>query len=108
MFASYSHTLPNAFKTHPPPTHTQPFTWPYSNITAIDLSPIIVNAMQQYHRRDEGLTFTVADARNMEGFPSNQFDLIYDKGCFDAIFCSLNYVDDARRYAKVRDLCACV
>ena len=75
----------------------------YANITNVDLSSVVISAMNQrcadtrehmecnaYIAYDGLLKFvvTVMDARHMEYIPDNCFNLIIDKGLIDAVFCS--------------------
>jgi hypothetical protein len=37
--------------------------------------------------KTSGVTYLCADVRNMADLPAGSFDYIFDKGCFDCLFC---------------------
>lgn len=60
----------------------------YTNITNIDISEVVIEKMKAiYCEKLPLMTWTVADATNMPEFADDQFDLVIDKGTFDALVC---------------------
>lgn len=58
----------------------------YKRITNIDISAVAVNAMRTRNLDARpGMTWLVADATNLVAFPTSHFDVVLDKGTFDAV-----------------------
>lgn len=72
----------------------------YREITAIDISPTIVTAMQTKYKGYAGVEFFVMDARELHAFPDGSFSLVLDKGCCDSMFCSNGLYESVQQMAK--------
>jgi len=62
----------------------------YKNITNIDVSQVVINQMSDRYCDKEEMEFNVMDAREMSLMPDGCFDVVIDKGLFDALLCSEN------------------
>ena len=62
----------------------------YTNITNIDISPVVINLMSERYSDREEMEFTKMDATNMEYLPNDCFNLIIDKALLDAQLCGEN------------------
>ena len=60
----------------------------YKNVVNIDFSHTVISRMQKEYASHEGLQFSVLDVANLGSFGDNYFDLIFDKGCLDAVMCT--------------------
>ena len=69
----------------------------HRDITAIDISPTIVNEMQKFHSVRTGVEFVVMDVREMTRYPDQSFNLVIDKGCLDALFCGADFKESSSR-----------
>lgn len=69
----------------------------YRDITAIDVSPTLIHAMQKKYEKYTGVEFVILDVREMSRFPDNTFSLVLDKGCIDALFCGTDFRDSILR-----------
>ncbi|GAA5839018.1 hypothetical protein JCM11251_007854 [Rhodosporidiobolus azoricus] len=56
----------------------------YHNIRNIDYSPIVIEKMAKVNAERAGMTWTVADIRDLP-FPSSSIDICLDKGTLDAL-----------------------
>ena len=72
----------------------------YRDITAIDISQTVILQMQKRYESYAGVEFLVMDARFMHKFSDQSFDLIFDKGCIDMLFCSTDYFDSSTMTVK--------
>eukprot|EP00746_Dinoflagellata_sp_MGD_P146493 gnl/MRDRNA2_/MRDRNA2_78968_c0_seq1.p1 gnl/MRDRNA2_/MRDRNA2_78968_c0~~gnl/MRDRNA2_/MRDRNA2_78968_c0_seq1.p1 ORF type:complete len:543 (+),score=120.55 gnl/MRDRNA2_/MRDRNA2_78968_c0_seq1:141-1769(+) len=72
----------------------------YTNIVNIDQSDVAIDQMQKrnYGLR-ENMTWLVGDARSMD-FGDSSFDVVLDKGLFDALECGENYEVDIPAFWK--------
>ena len=71
----------------------------YHNIQNIDISQELINYMSERIQNRPGLTYEVMDILDMK-FTNNSFDLIIDKGTFDAISCSYDYFINIAKMMK--------
>ena len=62
----------------------------FRDITCIDISTTLIRKMQQKYQHLLGVDFLCLDVKDLVKFPTGYFTLILDKGCLDAIFCSLD------------------
>jgi len=67
----------------------------FKNITNIDISNVVIKAMEQRNKEYEGMTYKTADVTNMPDFNNGFFDIAIDKGTLDAILCGENSVANA-------------
>eukprot|EP00744_Colponema_vietnamica_P001055 GILI01001795.1.p1 GENE.GILI01001795.1~~GILI01001795.1.p1 ORF type:complete len:208 (+),score=61.85 GILI01001795.1:40-663(+) len=61
----------------------------FHQILNIDISRVVVKAMEEKYRDKPGLTYMYMDARNID-FPDGSFDVAVDKGTMDALLCGEN------------------
>lgn len=66
----------------------------YVNITNIDSSQVVISRCQDVYVDKTEMEYTVMDARNVDAIPGECFDLILDKGLFDALLCSTQNLSD--------------
>lgn len=60
----------------------------FARIVCVDVSPVVVDLMQRRHAAPPLLTFVCADATELGAvFAPSSFQLIFDKGCLDALSC---------------------
>jgi len=59
----------------------------YKNITNIDISGVVIKAMEQKHKDYSGMTYKVMDVTSMPEYAAGSFDVIIDKGTLDAVLC---------------------
>ncbi len=67
----------------------------YRSIVSVDTSTVVVSQMQYRYRDNEGMEFLVADCMSLDTFPEQSFDVIFEKGCLDCVYCSYNSIDNA-------------
>ena len=60
----------------------------FRSITCIDISSTVISHMQARYVDREGMDFLCMDAKRMDRFPDDQFDLIIEKACMDSMFAS--------------------
>mmetsp|Transcript_58338 Transcript_58338/g.162584 ORF Transcript_58338/g.162584 Transcript_58338/m.162584 type:complete len:212 (+) Transcript_58338:89-724(+) len=68
----------------------------YQNITNIDISNIVVKAMQEKYRDRAGMTFMQMDGRAME-LPDGKFNVVVDKATLDSILCGEGSTHNAQK-----------
>jgi ubiquinone/menaquinone biosynthesis C-methylase UbiE len=59
----------------------------YKNITNLDFSKVVIKQMSELHKSVPELKYLVADCRNMPDVEDCSFDVVLDKGTFDAMIC---------------------
>ena len=69
----------------------------YHDITAIDISPTIVEKMQMKYVDCTGVNFLCMDVCEMLGLTSDAYSLVIDKACIDALFCSSSFITSVHR-----------
>lgn len=74
-----------------------------TNILSIDRSPAVVSFQSARHATAAGLEFAAMDARKLDRLPDDSFDLVLDKACLDAIFCSFQTYNDV--LAATTEIC---
>ena len=67
----------------------------YKNITSVDASTVVVKQMAARYAAKESLEFLPADMTNLDGVPSEAFDLVLDKALLDALLCGDESFDKA-------------
>lgn len=72
----------------------------YQNITNIDISEVVVNQMAGKYQDLEEMEFNAMDARHLGDIPDECFDIIIDKGLFDAQLCSEDRLSSADELLK--------
>ena len=60
---------------------------PIQKVVSIDFSSNVINQMKQKYSQNSKLEWMVMDCTKMT-FPDNSFDMVFDKGTVDCIFCS--------------------
>jgi len=63
----------------------------FRDITAIDISPTIVQDMQKKYKDFPGVDFYCMDMQKLNRFPDKTFTFVFDKGGIDALFCTLDF-----------------
>merc|ERR1712039_579791 len=66
------------------------------NITNIDISMVVVKAMQEKYRDKPGMSYTQCDARAME-LPDQDFNVVLDKATLDSILCGEGSTHNAQK-----------
>lgn len=59
----------------------------YEDITNIDISAVVIEAMQQKYADRPQLQYMTMDAREMTAFEDGTFDAVIDKGLLDSLLC---------------------
>lgn len=59
----------------------------YSHVVNVDYSKTVIAHMQKVHAGVKGLTYAVADCRDMPQYADNSFGGVLDKGTIDAVLC---------------------
>jgi SAM-dependent methyltransferase len=72
----------------------------FRDITAIDISPTIIDKMQKKYSKLTGVEFLVMDAREMLTLSDNSFTAVIDKAMIDALFCMSDFNDAVGRAYK--------
>ncbi|XP_074307360.1 uncharacterized protein LOC141642453 [Silene latifolia] len=62
----------------------------YEDIVNIDISSVVIEAMQKKYSNSSKLTYITMDVRNMSAFQTGSFDAVIDKGTLDSILCGDN------------------
>ncbi|KAL0907290.1 hypothetical protein M5K25_021690 [Dendrobium thyrsiflorum] len=62
----------------------------YLDVVNIDISSVVVEAMQKKHEDKPELKYIKMDVRDMSAFESSSFDAIIDKGTLDSLMCGQN------------------
>jgi len=57
----------------------------FKNIVNIDYSPVVISNMQSRYKALQGLEWIVMDATDMTEFLPASFDVVLEKGTFDAL-----------------------
>jgi len=62
----------------------------YEEVISIDISSVVIEAMQKKHSDRPQLTYMKMDVRDMSAFPTGSFDAVIDKGTLDSLLCGHN------------------
>ncbi|XP_026457233.1 EEF1A lysine methyltransferase 4-like [Papaver somniferum] len=69
----------------------------FEDIVNIDISSVVIEAMQTKYQDIPALKYIQMDVRDMSGFESGSFDAVLDKGTLDSIMCGHNSQDNASK-----------
>lgn len=59
----------------------------YAEVVNIDISSVVIEAMQKKYCNRPQLTYMKMDVRDMSAFPTGSFDAVIDKGTLDSLLC---------------------
>eukprot|EP01018_Ginkgo_biloba_P009471 Gb_36281 [translate_table: standard] len=62
----------------------------YQEIINIDISSVVIEAMQRKYQDYTQLKYVTMDVRDMSSFESSSFDAVLDKGMLDSLMCGSN------------------
>merc|ERR1712093_206756 len=68
----------------------------YQNITNIDISNVVIKAMQEKYKDKTGMTYVQMDARAME-LADGTFNVVIDKANLDSILCGEGSTHNAQK-----------
>ncbi|XP_077218615.1 S-adenosyl-L-methionine-dependent methyltransferases superfamily protein isoform X1 [Tasmannia lanceolata] len=68
----------------------------YQDVVNIDISSVVIEAMQKKYRDRPELKYIKMDVRDMSSFESGSFDTVIDKGTLDSLMCGHNAQQNAR------------
>ncbi|KAH7292996.1 hypothetical protein KP509_28G007300 [Ceratopteris richardii] len=75
----------------------------YQQITNIDISSVVIEAMQKKYKDTSQLKYITMDVRDMSPFADHEFDFVIDKGMLDSLMCgSSAYLSAAKMLEEVR------
>lgn len=69
----------------------------FRDITAIDISKVVIQEMQREYASYTGVEFYVMDVRELIKFPEGMFSLVFDKACIDTLFCGTDFSNSVRK-----------
>jgi len=69
----------------------------FRDITAVDISPTVVRQMQNKYTTLSGVDFLVMDVLEMNTLQDNAYTLVIDKGCVDALFCRIDFINASHK-----------
>uniref|UniRef100_A0A0D6R812 Methyltransferase type 11 domain-containing protein n=1 Tax=Araucaria cunninghamii TaxID=56994 RepID=A0A0D6R812_ARACU len=69
----------------------------YEEIVNIDISSVVIEAMQKKYQDYPQLIYATMDVRDMSAFESSSFDSVIDKGMLDSLMCGHNAQQSARK-----------
>ncbi|XP_074560503.1 uncharacterized protein LOC141816663 [Curcuma longa] len=72
----------------------------YQDIVSIDLSSVVIEAMQTKYSDKLGLKYIKMDVRDMSPFESGSFDAVIDKGTLDSLMCCPSGIANATMMLK--------
>ncbi|CAN6469896.1 unnamed protein product [Victoria cruziana] len=67
----------------------------YEDIVNIDISSVVIDAMQKKYSNHPQLKYIWMDVRDMHSFESDLFDVVIDKGTLDSLMCGQNSQSNA-------------
>ncbi|KAJ4721919.1 methyltransferase-like protein 13 [Melia azedarach] len=62
----------------------------YEDVVSIDISSVVIEAMQNKYANRAQLKYIKMDVRQMDDFQTGSFDAVIDKGTLDSILCGNN------------------
>lgn len=75
----------------------------YQDIINIDISSVVIEAMQKKYKDFPQLKYLTMDVRDMSSFADNEFDFVIDKGMLDSLMCgSSAHLSAAKMLEEVR------
>nr|XP_043637179.1 eEF1A lysine and N-terminal methyltransferase [Erigeron canadensis] len=75
----------------------------YTDIVNIDISSVVIEAMQKKYSDSPHLKYIEMDVRDMKAFENNSFDAVIDKGTLDSLLCGLNSKQNAAKMLEEVD-----
>lgn len=69
----------------------------YTDIVNIDISSVVIEAMQKKYSDSTHLKYIEMDVRDMKAFESGSFDAVIDKGTLDSLLCGHNSKQNAAK-----------
>ncbi|MCL7024956.1 hypothetical protein MKW94_000016 [Papaver nudicaule] len=69
----------------------------FEDIVNIDISSVVIEAMQTKYQDIPALKYIQMDVRDMSGFESGSFDAVLDKGTLDSIMCGHSSQENASK-----------
>lgn len=69
----------------------------YQDVVNIDISSVVIEAMQRKYQNNQKLKYVQMDARDMSNFVSDSFDVVVDKGTLDSLMCGSHAQENAKR-----------
>ncbi|CAL9171696.1 unnamed protein product [Musa hybrid cultivar] len=69
----------------------------YQDVVNIDISSVVIEAMQMKHMDKQGLKYINMDVRDMSLFQSSSFDAVIDKGTLDSLMCGHDAMQNATK-----------
>ncbi|XP_028060901.1 EEF1A lysine methyltransferase 4 isoform X2 [Camellia sinensis] len=69
----------------------------YGDVVNIDISSVVIEAMQKKYSNHPQLKYIKMDARDMSAFQTGSFDAVIDKGTLDSLLCGSNSQINAAR-----------
>jgi len=69
----------------------------FHNVTNIDISMVVIKAMQEKYRDKPGMTYTQMDARAMTEFEDQHFNVVVDKATIDSVLCGEGSTHNAQK-----------
>ena len=73
----------------------------WMSVTNVDYSEVACNYMRKRNASREGMEYLVMDVRRMSALDSGTYDCVIDKGCIDALFCTIGSISD-----QLEEVCA--
>ncbi|XP_010270938.1 PREDICTED: methyltransferase-like protein 13 [Nelumbo nucifera] len=69
----------------------------YEDVINIDISSVVIEAMQKKYQNHPKLKYMRMDVRDMSAFESGSFDAVIDKGTLDSLMCGHNSQQNATK-----------
>ncbi|KAM0951242.1 putative endothelin-converting enzyme 1 [Dioscorea sansibarensis] len=69
----------------------------YEDIVNIDISSVVIEAMQKKYQDKPALKYIKMDVRDMSDFESGSFDAVIDKGTLDSLMCGHDAQENATK-----------
>lgn len=69
----------------------------HRDITAIDISPTLINELQKKYSTFSGVDFMVMDVRDLSFLSGCAYSLVLDKACLDALFCLIDFKNSVEK-----------
>ncbi|XP_065878718.1 uncharacterized protein [Euphorbia lathyris] len=72
----------------------------YDDVVNIDISSVVIEAMQKKYANTPQLKYNQMDVRDMSAFQKGSFDAVIDKGTLDSLLCGFNSEQNAVKMLK--------